>query len=58
MYSIFGFEISLNLLIYILIANSVLLLLAFVGFTNLRIQIRELKAMLGKMEERKNELRG
>jgi len=58
MYSLFGFEISLNFLIYIIVANFILLALAFIGFTNLKIQIRELKELLSKMEERKNELRG
>lgn len=58
MYSIFGLEISLNFLLFILVANFILVSLAVIGFTNLKMQIRELKELLSKMEERKKELRG
>lgn len=58
MYSFFGFDISVNLLLYILIANFILITAAFFGFTNLRMQIRELKAHLSKLEKSKNELQG
>jgi len=58
MYSLFGFEISLSLLLYIIIANFILVSVAFIGFTNLRMQIKELKNLLSKMEKSKNELKG
>lgn len=57
MYSLFGFDLSLDVLLYILLANLILVSIAFIGFTNLRMQIKELKNLLNKLEKSKNEFK-
>jgi hypothetical protein len=55
-YSVFGFDIPVNVIISILVVNSILLIAAIVGFTNLRSQIRELTELLNKIKARQKEL--
>jgi hypothetical protein len=57
MYSIFGFEVPIDVLIAILVINTILLVVAVVGFRNLKLQIRDLKILLDKIKARQKELR-
>jgi hypothetical protein len=56
-YSVFGFEVPAYVITSILVVNSLLLLAAIVGFSNLRSQIRELKELLNKTIARQKELK-
>lgn len=56
MISIFGIEVSGETVVFILLANTVLLIVAVIGFTNLKLQIRDLKAMLNQIKEKQNNL--
>jgi len=56
-YSVFGFEVPVYVITSILVVNSLLLLAAIVGFSNLRSQIRELKELLNKTIARQKELK-
>jgi hypothetical protein len=55
-YSVFGFDIPVNVIISILVVNSILLIAAIVGFSNLRSQIRELTELLNKIKAKQKEL--
>jgi hypothetical protein len=57
MYSIFGFEVPIDVLIAILVINTILLVVAVVGFRNLKLQIRDLKNLLDKIKAKQKELR-
>jgi hypothetical protein len=55
-YSVFGFDIPVNVIVSILVVNSILLIAAIVGFTNLRSQIRELTELLNRIKAKQKEL--
>jgi hypothetical protein len=57
MYSIFGFEVPIDVIVAILIVNTILLVAAVVGFTNLKLQIRDLKNLLDRIKAKQKELR-
>ncbi len=57
MYSLFGFEIPVDIIVAILVVNNILLIAAVVGFRNLRLQIRDLKILLDKIKARQKEIR-
>jgi len=57
MYSIFGFEVPVDVLVAILVINTILLVAAVVGFRNLKLQIRDLKSLLDKIKAKQKELR-
>lgn len=57
MYSIFGFELPIDVLVAILVINTILLVAAVVGFRNLKLQIRDLKSLLDKIKAKQKELR-
>jgi hypothetical protein len=56
-YTLFGFDISVDIIVSALAVNTILLIIAIVGFTNLRGQIRELKASIDKISRIQTELR-
>lgn len=55
-YPLFGFDIPVDIIVAILMVNTILLILAVIGFTNLRRQIRDLNEVLAKIETRQKEL--
>ena len=57
MYSLFGFEIPVDIIVAILVVNTILLVAAVVGFRNLRLQIRDLKNLLAKIKAKQKEIR-
>jgi len=57
MYSVFGFNIPVDIIVAILVGNSILLVFAFVGFRNLKLQIRELKNELNKIKDKQKEIK-
>jgi len=57
MYTIFGFEVPIDVLVAILVINTILLVAAVVGFRNLKLQIRDLKSVLDKIKAKQKELR-
>ena len=57
MYSLFGFGIPVDIIVAILVVNTILLIAAVVGFRNLRLQIRDLKILLAKIKARQKEIR-
>jgi hypothetical protein len=57
MYSLFGFEIPVDIIVAILVVNTILLVAAVVGFRNLRLQIRDLKNLLDKIKAKQKEIR-
>jgi hypothetical protein len=57
MYTIFGFEVPIDVLVAILVINTILLVAAVVGFRNLKLQIRDLKSLLDKIKAKQKELR-
>jgi hypothetical protein len=52
-----GFDIPIYIIVAILIANTVLLIVEAVGFRNLRLQIRDLKILLNKIQAKQKEMR-
>jgi hypothetical protein len=57
MISVFGYEISAEIILTILVVNTLLLIAAVIGFTNLKLQIRDLKALLHQIREKQKELK-
>jgi hypothetical protein len=57
MYSLFGREIPADIIVAILVVNTILLIAAVVGFRNLRLQIRDLKNLLDKIMVKQKEIR-
>jgi hypothetical protein len=56
-YTVFGFDIPTDVIIAILVVNTILLVVAVVGFTNLRLQIRDLKSLINRIKAKQKELR-
>jgi len=56
-YTVFGYDIPTDVIIAILVVNTILLVVAVVGFTNLRLQIRDLKNLLDKIKAKQKEIR-
>ena len=57
MFSVFGYEISAEIILTILVVNTLLLIVAVIGFTNMKLQIRELKKLLHQIREKQKELK-
>jgi len=57
MYSLLGFEVPVDVIIAILVINTILLVVAVIGFRNLKLQIRDLKSLLDKIKAKQKELR-
>jgi hypothetical protein len=55
--SLFGFELSNEIIVSIIVVNVILLVTAIIGFTNLKRQIKELKAIIDQIREKQKELR-
>ncbi len=55
--TLFGFEIPIDVIVAILVVNTILLIVAVVGFRNLRLQIRDLKTLLDKIKTKQKEIR-
>lgn len=57
MYSLFGFNIPVDIILAILVVNTTLLVIALVGFRNLRLQIQDLRSLLDKIKAKQKEMR-
>jgi hypothetical protein len=57
MYSLVGFDVPVDIIIAILVVNTMLLIVEVVGFRNLRLQIRDLKSLLDKIKAMQKEIR-
>jgi hypothetical protein len=55
--SLFGLELSNEIIVSIIVVNVILLVTAIIGFTNLKRQIKELKAIIDQIKEKQKELR-
>jgi hypothetical protein len=55
--SLFGIEFSNEIIVSIIVVNVILLVTAIIGFTNLKRQIKELKAIIDQIKEKQKELR-
>jgi hypothetical protein len=55
--SLFGIELSNEIIVSIIVVNVILLVTAIIGFTNLKRQIKELKAIIDQIKEKQKELR-
>jgi len=55
--SLFGLELSNEIIVSIIVVNVILLVTAIIGFTNLKRQIKELKAIIDQIREKQKELR-
>lgn len=58
MYSIFGFEIPVDVIVAALVVNIILVIAGAVGFRNLALQIRDLKALIEKIKSKQSEIKG
>ncbi len=58
MYSIFGFEIPVDVIVAALVANIILVIAGAVGFRNLALQIRDLKTLIEKIKSKQKEIKG
>lgn len=56
-YTLFGYDVPVDIIVAILMVNTILMIAAIVGFTNLRKQIRDLKEVLSKIKAKQKELR-
>ncbi len=50
-------NLPVDVIVAILAVNSILVIAAVVGFTNLKRQIRDLKDVLDKIKSRQNEMK-
>jgi hypothetical protein len=57
MYSQYDFHIPVDVIMAILVVNTTLLVVAVIGFRNLRLQIRDLKSLLDKIKANQKEMR-
>jgi len=56
-YTLFGYDLPVDIIVAILMVNTILMIAAMVGFTNLRRQIRDLKEILEKIKAKQKGLR-
>ena len=58
MYSIFGFEIPVDVIVAALVVNIIFVIAGAVGFRNLALQIRDLKTLIEKIKSKQKEIKG
>jgi len=55
-FSVFGFELTIELLVEVIIVNGLIIALAMFGFSNLRKYIKDIQTQIKRIRDKRKEL--